>query len=227
MPTIKEALTKELSLLAEAGWTAGDVALHYNCAPSTVRRYARELGIVLTKERSHGALQLRQVLQAALPEYRLEEEYHIGERLRLDFYFPELKLALEYDGSQHKEFSTHFHGSQDNFLEARMRDKRKEELCANQGICLVRLDPKTSISIEELQAIALQQITQIEPDGDNGNGRLRRAIQPRQKVKQRSILSSPAYKEAQRARWRANYQRQKEWRKQHARSKPSPAADQG
>lgn len=216
MSALKETLLKELAVLAEAGWTAGEIALHYQCSISTVRRYAKELGLSLSRDRSYGAMLLKQLIQQALPGYRLEEEYHLGERLRLDFYLPELQLAVEYDGRQHQEYTPYFHHTQDGFLEARQRDRRKEELCAQQGITLLRVTPGALPSPEELQALALAQLSQPTQESIHSD---------RGRQKHRNILSSPAFKEAQRAKRRAAYQRYKEWRTKYARAKSSSAAD--
>lgn len=207
---------QNLPLLAEAGWTAGEIALHYNCSPATVQRYARAAGVSLSKDRSRGALRLKQLLQKALPGYRLREEYHIGERLRLDFYFPDLNLAVEYDGCQHQRYIPYFHSTYEEFLEACQRDQRKEELCDQQGILLLRVTPDNFPQPEELQALALEQVSLQDQEPET----------PEKKKRTRhSILSSPAFKEAQRARRRAFYQRQKERQTQYGRAKSSPSAD--
>lgn len=55
----------------------------------------------------------------------------------------ELALACEIDGSQHTVFNSHFYDSKAAFLAAQNRDRRKEELCLEAGLTLVRLDEKT------------------------------------------------------------------------------------
>lgn len=90
---------------------------------------------------SKGALALLQIVQELYPHQRVELEHNVAERgaLFLDIYLPRLKLAFEYDGIQHFEYSEHFHGSRENFLQARRRDNEKDGVCEAQGITLIRV----------------------------------------------------------------------------------------
>jgi very-short-patch-repair endonuclease len=59
--------------------------------------------------------------------------------LELDFYIKELNLAFEYDGEQHydKKLCEEVFGS--DFNELQKRDRKKEVLCRNKGIRLIRI----------------------------------------------------------------------------------------
>lgn len=59
-----------------------------------------------------------------------------GERLELDFYLPELKVAIEVNGRQHYTYSSHFHKSYEDFKKQLHYDSEKERHCANEGIRL-------------------------------------------------------------------------------------------
>jgi len=59
--------------------------------------------------------------------------------LELDFYWPELKIALELDGEQHFGAVKHW-GGQEKFVQIQANDKRKNKLCKKNGIHLIRVD---------------------------------------------------------------------------------------
>jgi very-short-patch-repair endonuclease len=205
VPTVKEVLGEELKTLAAAGWTAGDIANHFDCSPATVRRYAKEMDIKLAREKSYGQLNLRKLLATTFPGYLIQEEYGIGERLRLDFYIPELMLGFEYDGSQHEEYSSYFHGDVDKFVEAKARDQRKEELCSEQGIKLVRVNKDNPLTQHDLHQVALDHLDKLDPPEpkpkkSNGNGK-------------KMSDNNGYYKELRRKQSRERYRRQKEFLK--------------
>lgn len=60
-----------------------------------------------------------------------------GKRLELDCYNEELKLALEYNGSQHYHYPNRFHKTEEDFVRQVQRDILKEELVRAQGIDLI------------------------------------------------------------------------------------------
>lgn len=57
--------------------------------------------------------------------------------LELDFFNPELKIAVEYNGEQHYTYKPFFHKSELDFQEQVYRDKLKKRLCAENGVILV------------------------------------------------------------------------------------------
>jgi hypothetical protein len=59
--------------------------------------------------------------------------------LELDMYNEELKLAFEYDGVQHRQYTARWHSSQDDFDEQIMRDKIKNKLCRQNEVLLIRV----------------------------------------------------------------------------------------
>ena len=56
-----------------------------------------------------------------------------GQRLELDFYFPELNIAIEVQGKQHYVFSSFFHKNEDDFRAQLWRDRIKKQLCDKHG----------------------------------------------------------------------------------------------
>lgn len=73
----------------------------------------------------------------------------IMDRLELDGYCENLKLAFEYDGRQHSEFIKYLHGTQENFEDQQKRDLRKNVLCKRNNITLIRI-PYT-VKYDDLQ----------------------------------------------------------------------------
>lgn len=61
-----------------------------------------------------------------------------GENLELDLYNPDLKLAIEYNGSQHYHYNSFMHkNSRDKFQNQQYRDLIKKDLCGKSEITLV------------------------------------------------------------------------------------------
>ena len=58
-------------------------------------------------------------------------------RLELDFYCPELKLAVEYNGPQHYHFTPYIHSTLEVFNAQCYRDKLKKDLCLKNNITLI------------------------------------------------------------------------------------------
>lgn len=57
----------------------------------------------------------------------------------MDGYFPDLKLAIEYDGLQHYKYVEYFDRSYEDFVKRQQRDKLKDELCKQNGVKLIRI----------------------------------------------------------------------------------------
>ena len=56
--------------------------------------------------------------------------------LELDRYYPELKLAFEFQGDQHYRFIAKYHGSKAGFNRQVERDRLKRKQCQEQGVFL-------------------------------------------------------------------------------------------
>lgn len=88
-------------------------------------------------------------------------------QMRLDFYLPELNMAIEYDGIQHKELVAWYRIARKNtkfFGEAgfdayKMRDALKDMLCTEHGIKVVRID-KSIDSLEKMRKVVREILTQ-------------------------------------------------------------------
>lgn len=62
-----------------------------------------------------------------------------GAPLQLDRYYPDLKLAFEYDGVQHSEYVEYFHHTKKDFEYLQTCDAIKSKICGERGITLIRI----------------------------------------------------------------------------------------
>lgn len=74
-----------------------------------------------------------------------------GYPLQLDRYYPELKLAWEFDGKQHEEYNKYIHKSKKNFDYYKECDRLKEINCKKKGITLIRIAWNYKITPEALK----------------------------------------------------------------------------
>lgn len=72
-------------------------------------------------------------------------------KLHLGFYFPKLKIAIEYDGIQHY-LPTDFFGGMKTFNELRQKDILKDQYCLDNHIFLMRI-PYTITSYSSLKSL--------------------------------------------------------------------------
>lgn len=68
-------------------------------------------------------------------------------RLELDFYIPDLCLAIEVQGDQHFAFIPFFHKNQEGFALRKQRDREKADLCYGRDIRLVEVCTQSDIDI--------------------------------------------------------------------------------
>lgn len=60
-----------------------------------------------------------------------------GRNLELDMYNDELKIAVEYNGIQHRTYAPYFHKSPNDYLDQVERDKHKAKRCKEIGVTLI------------------------------------------------------------------------------------------
>ena len=70
----------------------------------------------------------------------LEEFPVVGEGLHLDFFIPNLKVAVEVDGRQHKEFNSFFYKDKYTFEKMKKNDRVKNNWCTLNDIRMVRIE---------------------------------------------------------------------------------------
>ncbi len=74
-----------------------------------------------------------------------------GKNLELDCYNEELKLAVEYNGRQHYEYSPYFHKNKDQLETQKYRDMMKRNLCKENNVTLIEV-PYT-VKIENIEIL--------------------------------------------------------------------------
>ena len=60
-----------------------------------------------------------------------------GKNLELDMYNQNLRLAIEYQGAQHRTYTPFFHKSYSDYLDQVERDNYKKKRCMEEGIDLI------------------------------------------------------------------------------------------
>lgn len=83
-------------------------------------------------------IRAREFLEENYPALQVLEEVKLPDSLlRLDFYLPVIKVAIEANGSQHEHFSLYMHGDKLSYSRSKGRDNRKAEFCRINNIRLV------------------------------------------------------------------------------------------
>lgn len=79
-----------------------------------------------------------------------------GKNLELDMYNSDLRLAVEYQGAQHRTYTPFFHKSYSDFLGQVERDTYKKKRCQEEGIELICV-PDT-VKYEDLGDYIIEQL---------------------------------------------------------------------
>jgi hypothetical protein len=91
----------------------------------------------LTKNISAPQSKIIETIKECFPSLKIEEEFSLGDGLRLDIFIRSLGLGIEYHGRQHLHYVQHFHKSLDGFKKALQRDLLKVKRCKELSINLV------------------------------------------------------------------------------------------
>jgi hypothetical protein len=114
---------------------------------------------------SRGEAQCRKILEKLFFMTFAKERYQWltnsdGNRMELDGYNDELKLAFEYHGKQHYSYIPHYHRNGPDDLKKRQRDdRRKRRLCKENGVKLITI-PYT-IKPKHLESYILRQLKRL------------------------------------------------------------------
>lgn len=130
-----------IDLLFETKMSLSEIAREVGISIADLNKKINSLGLSWIKDHhkkmSRGQSALTAIMQKLLPGEKIINEFHIGERLKLDVYCPKYNLAAEYHGRQHFYYTQRFFDSKYEFEEAQKRDIRKMELCKENGIALI------------------------------------------------------------------------------------------
>jgi len=128
-------------LLFESSLSLTDIAKELSISINQLNKRINQLGLSWIKERhkkmSRGQTALTLIMKKLFPGENIVNEYHLGDKLKLDVYCPKYKLGAEYHGRQHFYYTQRFFQSKYDFEEAQKRDLKKLDMCKDLGITLV------------------------------------------------------------------------------------------
>lgn len=93
---------------------------------------------------SQGQRSVGQILKAHLPCLEIYEDFSV-DGLYLDWFIPQIMLAVEVDGEQHDKFNKFFHKNGKGFSESIRRDEHKTQFCELNNITLVRFNSEEAL----------------------------------------------------------------------------------
>ena len=116
---------------------------------------------------SQGEWECHRVVKELLPRYtfikvrpNFLKNPETKHNLELDLYCEQLNLAIEYNGSQHYEYSHRFHRSEQDLIQQQKRDKLKVKLCRQHGVKLIVVSYKVT-NIREYVRLKLRKLNYI------------------------------------------------------------------
>lgn len=128
-------------LMFETNMSLSSIAIELDTSVAELNRMINALGLSWLKESrkkmSRGQTALTSIMKKLLPGEEIVNEYHIGNKMKLDVYCPRFKLAAEYHGRQHFYYTSRFFDSKYDFEQAQKRDEIKAEYCKDNNIALV------------------------------------------------------------------------------------------
>jgi hypothetical protein len=112
---------------------------------------------------SKGETECRRVLQKIFnrpfnkirPNF-LRNDITDGNNLEIDCYDDNLKIGVEYNGSQHYNYIPFFHKTKDAFYNQKYRDDIKRRLCRKNGILLIEV-PYT-VPNEKIESFLVKEL---------------------------------------------------------------------
>lgn len=175
-----------VDLLFESNHSVSEIAKELDWPLEKVNKKINSLGLSWIKERrkkmSRGQSALTSIMQKLLPGEKVINEYHIGDKLKLDVYCEKYKIAAEYHGRQHFFYTSRFYESKYDFEEAVKRDTKKAQWCKDNNIALIVFRYNDSLTEEAVFDRMLDAIRNTE------------SVNVDKPKKKRSITESEAYK---------------------------------
>lgn len=130
-----------VDLLFDTNLSVSEIAKELEADVSEINKKINSLGLNWLKtsrrKMSRGQTALTLMLKKLIPGEEIVNEYHIGDKLKLDIYCPAYSIAIEFHGRQHFYYTSRFFESKYEFEEAQKRDVKKEEYCRENGIALI------------------------------------------------------------------------------------------
>lgn len=154
-------------LLFESNLSLTDIAKELGTNINQLNKRINQLGLSWIKERhkkmSRGQTALTLVMKKLIPGENIINEYHLGDRLKLDVYCPKYNIAAEYHGRQHFFYTQRFFESKYEFEEAQKRDQKKIEKCKELGIVLVVFRYNDKLTEQSVYDRIIEAIRNAEP----------------------------------------------------------------
>lgn len=111
----------------------------------------------------HSERRMKQLLDEIYPNEQRQDNIKpkwlknpsTGKPLELDRYYPNLRLAFEYNGLQHYEicFGNNEQREQNRLIAQQQRDEAKQKLCANKDVTLIVVTYEDFLTIEHLKGL--------------------------------------------------------------------------
>jgi len=134
----------------------------YDPALGGMRRVEGDRFNTYSNKDSKGERECRRVLESIFhrpfPNVRPDfmKNFKTGRNLELDCYNADLKIACEYNGRQHYEFLSHWHGTKENFHKQLANDRLTRERCMKNGVFLIEV-PYT-VKIPDIEKFIFQKL---------------------------------------------------------------------
>jgi hypothetical protein len=174
-----------IDLLLETSMPVSQIANELQLSIAEVNAKINQLGLSWLKQSrkkmSRGQTALTAAMQKLLPGEEIINEFHIGDKMKLDVYCPSYALAAEYHGRQHFYYTSRFFSSRYEFEEAQKRDIKKAEWCKENGIALIVFRYNDSLNEVSVYNRMLEAIRSTE--------------MPTKSSSKKSITSSKYYQE--------------------------------
>lgn len=130
-----------VDLLFDTNYSVSQIAKELDVPIAEVNKKINYLGLSWLKDSkkkmSRGQTALTMIMKKLLPGEEIVNEFHIGDKLKLDVYCPSYEIAAEYHGRQHFYYTSRFFDSKYEFEEAKKRDEIKAQWCKDNGIALI------------------------------------------------------------------------------------------
>ena len=146
-PMLNAFLETDMRVLKAPGYPD---ASEWNSKQAEIKAEMQQKGLINSGLHNENERKLFFMVKELYPDaiYQYRDEW-LG-YLTLDIYIPSIKVAIEYQGSQHYK-SVRFYGGKEALESIQKRDKTKEELCNYQGIKLIQWKYDVPITENNLQ----------------------------------------------------------------------------
>jgi len=228
--------SKKINILALTGeYTYQDIVEYFNNVYTKnqilyhLKNKYPEAKKKIKRESSSGNVKIKNLLKKIFPHATIEEEYHVGQQLRLDLYIGKpYYIAFEYDGIQHFKYTPGLHKTEKDFEKSLKRDKEKELLCKKRGISLIRIKYSDTLTLDFLQdkinsagygtGIIQEDALTNKEHFKKKQIEINKQLARQRKEVYNKFKQSDIYKKAQEQKkkyQREQYRRLKEWKKQN------------